>query len=228
MITTSWTGSRLWDLTKETNKSLLKIWWKEIISHIIDSYPIDIEIVVTLWYFWEKVRAFLVDKYPDRKIHYAHVNPYEGLWSSLWYSMLCAKEFLQCPFIFHCNDTIVNQYLPLSNQNWAWWYKVLDASQYTTFKTDGKTIVFYNKLKWASNFDYAHIWVVWIHEYKKFRNILDSLYKDNPNNTSLNDVYVLYEMIASWSNIGFIEFKEWLDTWNPDSLKLSAQKILSL
>jgi dTDP-glucose pyrophosphorylase len=223
LITTSWTGSRLWELTKDTNKALLKIWWKEIISYIIDIYPKDIEIVITLWYKWEKVREFLENNYKNRKITFVNIDKFEWPWSSLWYSILQAKNVLDTPFIFHCNDTIVNNYTPIIWKNWAWWFKVNDSTQYTTFKTDWKKIVSYNTEKWVSNYDFAHIWVVGIYEYEKFFEILEKLYKENPNNSSLNDVYVLNEMLKTGSNIEFIEFEKWLDTWNTESLN----KILS-
>jgi len=227
-ITTSWTGSRLWELTKNTNKALIRIWWKEIISHIIDSYPKNIEIVVTLWYHWDKVQDFLEKKYPSRNINYVYVDKYEWVGSSLWYSILKAKKFLEAPFIFHCNDTIVNKYIPSVNTNWAWWYKVNNSSQYTTFKTQWNKIISYNTNKWVLDFDYAHIWLAWIYEYEKFFNILEKLYNSDPNNSSLNDVYVLDEMLKTWSEIKYIEFSEWLDTWNIESLNISKEKIKTL
>lgn len=227
-ITTSGTGSRLWELTKTTNKALIQIWWKEIISHIIESYPENIKIVVTLWYYWDKVQDFLENKYPSRNINYVYVDKYEWVGSSLWYSILQAKKELNTPFIFHCNDTIVNKYIPSVNTNWAWWYKVNNSSQYTTFKTQWNKIISYNTNKWALDFDYAHIWLAWIYEYEKFFNILEKLYNSDPNNSSLNDVYVLDKMLKTWSLINFIEFNTWLDTGNLESLEISSSKISDL
>lgn len=227
-ITTSGTGSRLWELTKSTNKALIQIGGKEIIVHIIDSYPENIEIVVTLWYYWDKVKDFLVWKYPNRKITFVNVDKYEWPGSSLWYSILQAKKELNTPFIFHCNDTIVNKYIPEVENNWAWWYKVKDSTQYTTFNIDWDTISAYNTNKWAINFDFAHLWIAGIYEYEKFFNILEDLYNKNPINTSLNDVFVLDEMLKTWSEIKYIEFSTWLDTGNIESLDISKSKIQTL
>ena len=48
LLTTSGLGSRLGNLTKFTNKSLVRVGDKPVISHIIESYPDDVEFVVTL------------------------------------------------------------------------------------------------------------------------------------------------------------------------------------
>ena len=56
LLTTSGIGSRLGNLTKFTNKSLVRIGDKPAISHIIDSYPDDVEFVVTLGHHGSQVQ----------------------------------------------------------------------------------------------------------------------------------------------------------------------------
>lgn len=228
LITSSWTGSRLWELTKDTNKALIQINGKEIISYIIELYPQEVPIVITLGYHGPKVKDFVIKKYPERNIEFINVDLYEGPWSSLGYSMLQAKKTLNCPFIFHCNDTIVNRYETKVDTNWAGGHKVTDSSQYTTFKVSWDTIIQYHQVKWATDFDYAHIWVVGIFEYGKFWNTLEKLYTENPHNSSLNDVYVLYDMLQSGSKIDFIAFSDWLDTGNISSLEETKKNIWKL
>jgi NDP-sugar pyrophosphorylase family protein len=46
LITTSGVGQRLGDLTKYTNQSLVRLLKKPILSHIVESYPKDVELVV--------------------------------------------------------------------------------------------------------------------------------------------------------------------------------------
>ena len=48
LITTSGIGSRLGDITKYTNKSLVRIANRPVISYIIDQYPIETKFVFTL------------------------------------------------------------------------------------------------------------------------------------------------------------------------------------
>ena len=58
-VTTSGTGSRLFEYTKYTNKSLVKVGDKYVINYIIDSYPNDTIFVVTLGYYGNLVKDFL-------------------------------------------------------------------------------------------------------------------------------------------------------------------------
>lgn len=133
LITTSGTGSRLGNLTKETNKSLVLLQGKPIIDYIIESYPKEIELVFTLGYFGDKVKEYLIKQYPDKKLTFVWIDKYQGEGSSLGYSMLQAKDQLQCPFIFHCNDTIVVGKIPLPvNFNWNGGSKGLNPEIFNT------------------------------------------------------------------------------------------------
>ena len=107
LITASGLGSRLGNLTKFTNKGLVRIGKKPALSYIIESYPDDVEFVVTLGHYGDQVEQFLNLAYPDKKITYVPVENYDGEGSSLLYSMSLCKDELQCPFIFHACDTVV-------------------------------------------------------------------------------------------------------------------------
>ena len=99
LITTSGIGSRLGDIPSFTNKSLVSIGNKPVISHIIESYPKDTNFVITIGYFGTYVKQFLELAYPDKKIEYVKVDNYSGPGSSLGYSLLQAKKYLQCPLV---------------------------------------------------------------------------------------------------------------------------------
>ena len=71
LIPTSGLGARLGNLTRYTNKALIKIGDKAVISHIIDLYPHD-EFVITLGYYGDHVKQFLEMAYPDKKFEYVH------------------------------------------------------------------------------------------------------------------------------------------------------------
>lgn len=224
LLTTSWTWSRLWELTRNTNKSLLTVWEKIIASHIIDIYPNDIDIVVTIWYHWEDVKNKLEELYNTRNISFVKIFPYEWPWSSLWFSMLQAKDLLQCPFIFHACDTIIPKNWLEPDFNRCLWYKAEDSTPYTTFNVwENWKIKNYNKWKWAKEFDFAHIWVCWIHDYEKFWENLENLYNDDKLNTSLNDVSAISAMIDDGVEFKYFEEKNWLDTWNLEWFEKAKQ-----
>ena len=59
LITASGLGSRLGNLTKFTNKGLVRIGKKPALSYIIESYPDDVEFVVTLGHYGNQVEQLL-------------------------------------------------------------------------------------------------------------------------------------------------------------------------
>jgi len=65
LLTTSGIGSRLGTATKYTNKSLVTVGDRAAISQIIESYPDDIEIVITVGYFGDHVRDYVSLAYPN-------------------------------------------------------------------------------------------------------------------------------------------------------------------
>lgn len=225
LITTSGTGSRLWDMTKETNKSLLPLGDKLIISHLIDSYPIDVPIVLTVGYFGQKVVEETKKLYPDRDITFVTIDKYEWLGSSLAYSMLQAKDHLKCPFVFHACDTIIKTKIPAVEYNRVIGYNFPDSTQYTTFNVEWEYIKNYNKWKWAKEFDYVHIGLVGIHDYQEFWEELSNLYKADTNNGSLNDVVALSAMIDKWIKFKYLVINDRLDTGNVEALAHAQKNI---
>lgn len=225
LVTTSGVGARLGELAKYTNQSLVRLLKKPILSHIVESYPKDIEIVITLGYFGELVKEFLLLAYPERKFTFVPVDHYQGPGSSLVYSMLCAKKHLQCPFIFHAGDTVVMEEVPTPlTQNWCGGFKGQPNANYRSFiELDDKILAFRDK--GAVDFDYLHIGLVGIKDFEQFWQAAEELYRQNPNNTALGDVAVLDTMIHK--NIAFApkEFRTWLDIGNLEALIDARQKL---
>ncbi len=225
LITTSGTGTRLGDITKYTNKSLVKVGKKPVISYIIEAYPKNTQLVVTLGYFGNQVREFIEMVYPDRKIEFVQVDKYEGVGTSLGYSMLQAKNYLQCPFIYHACDTIVmEQHIPSPSTNWIGGYKGDGSSHYASFDiVDGKIKEIYDK--GYLNPDYLHIGLIGIKNYQEFWINLDNNYKKNPNDSTLNDVIALNAMFKENIDFKVINFKKWYDIGNVESLQKARQDI---
>lgn len=217
LITTSGVGSRLGEFTKFTNKSLLRVGKKPAISHIVESYPKDVEIVVTLGYFGNQVEDFLTISYPDRKFTFISVENFEGEGSSLLYSMLCAKEALQCPFIFHASDTILLDNIPSPAYNWNGGYKGNSSSQYTSFASNGDLVItFFDKGHLDP--DYLHIGIVGIHDYDVFWKLAENVISELKYSSQLSDVDVLKRFVKI-KEMRVQHFFKWFDIGNVEKMK---------
>lgn len=225
LITTSGTGSRLGEITKYTNKSLVKVGKKPAISYIIEQYPKDTQFVITVGYFGDQVRDFLKLVYPERKFKFVEVNLYEGEGSSLGYSMLQAAESLQCPFIYHACDTIVlGTKIPSPNINWIGGYRGQGSSHYASFDViDGKVRKMYDKGMMDS--DFLHIGLVGIHNFRSFWAKLRALHEKSSSNSALNDVEVIDAMMKNEDVFVPVEFKTWHDIGNIESLNKARVEI---
>jgi NDP-sugar pyrophosphorylase family protein len=222
LITTSGIGSRLGEFTKYTNKTLLRVGKKPVISHIIESYPIDTNFVITLGYYGDHVRDFLELAYPLTKFEFVNVDPFEGDGSSLLYSMLSAKSHLQCPFIFHASDTILTQDVPIPSKNWNGGFKGVGSSSYTSFDaSNNKVKVFYEKGNLTP--DYLHIGVVGINNYELFWEIAENIISINRKDNTLNDVLVLREFIKK-DNLELFEIKEWYDIGSVEKIRIAKER----
>jgi choline kinase len=231
LITSSGTGSRLENLTKDTNKSLVLLKNKPIIDYIIESYPKNVELVFTLGYFGDKVKEYLLKKYSDRKLTFVWVDKYQGEGSSLGYSLLKAKDELQCPFVFHCNDTLVfDQPIPSPEEyNWNAGSKGLDNNIFkieflSSFTVENGFMKVMNR-KGASEWDLFHIGLVGYKDYFEFWQALEKLYKENPNDSSLNDCAAMQIMVNKGIQFRAIEFKKWLDTGNLTTLSFAERNL---
>ena len=224
LITTSGTGSRLGELTKAVNKALVTVGEKTVIEHIVDAYSKETRFVVTIGYYGEQVRNFLMAAYPDRTFEFIEVDKYTGDGSSLGYSMLCAKDALQCPFIFHCNDTLVEGEIPPPTKNWIGTYEDGDVVQYTSWKvtSDGKLLF---QAKGAVDFDYIHIGLIGVCEYAAYWRILEELYAENSADQSLNDCKVLVRMLVEGRRFSIQNFATWYDTGNLAALEAARQAL---
>jgi len=217
LITTSGVGERLGDLTKYTNKALVKIGSKPAISHIIEAYPKDSLFVVTLGYFAEQVQDFLSLAYPRHNIKFVNVNPFVGPGSSLGESMLQAKSLLQGPFIYHASDTLVSEPIPPPKENWIGATRGDDMSQYASWTRQEGRLRFQEK--GALGADYAHIGLIGVHDYKAFWKALLELKSEKPDYGGLNDAQAVARMIDKGVKQKILEFPSWRDIGNVGSLQ---------
>ena len=222
LITASGLGSRLGNLTKFTNKGLVRIGKKPALSYIIESYPDDVEFVVTLGHYGNQVEQFLSLAYPDKKITYVPVENYDGEGSSLLYSMSLCKDELQCPFIFHACDTVVEKEEFDFSSNWVAGHKNGSSFQYRTLNVRNESLLKINE-KGEEFFDYVYIGLCGIKDYKLFWKYADEILEETTA-SSLSDCHVLTKMMDH-SDFSVVDYKTWYDIGNVDSLKKSREKI---
>ncbi len=221
LLTTSGTGSRLGELTKQTNKALVPLNGKPAISYIIDAHPKDTEFVVTVGYLGEQIREALPRLYPNHSFTFVEVDLYEGPGSSLGYSMLQAADQLQCPFIFHACDTLVfGREIPAPDNNWMASYRMEgDVSQYRTVEMgENGEATNINEKKQGSSQE-VFIGLFGVADYASYWRHLEALYKADTQDQNLNDVMPLNEMLKDGMNSDVITFPVWLDTGNPQALE---------
>jgi NDP-sugar pyrophosphorylase family protein len=223
LLPTSGTGSRLGNITKNLNKALIPLNGRAAVAYIIDSYPENVPIVITLGFLGQSVKDFLEKNYPKRPFEFVWVDKYEGPGTSLGYSMLQAKNNLQCPFVFHACDGIFIEKIPTPTRNWIggyvedWKTSTLSLTHYRTHTMKDNKIIHFNE-KGISRFDSLHIGLNGIFDYKLYWEILEDIYKRNPNDMQISDVPILGEMIKKGIEFDWKPFKIWLDTGNLQAL----------
>ncbi len=226
LITTSGIGSRLGELTKTTNKALVKVVGKPALDYILNSYPKDMEFVITVGYLKEQVISYIKENYPRLNVIFAEVDKFDGPGTSMGYSMLQARQYLNCPFIIQCNDTLVFEPIPSPVEgNWNAGTFGPSALSYTSFKRVGDSI---SKIadKGATDYDLLHIGFVGIKDHQLFWDCLAELYEKNPNDSVLNDTRTMNVMMERGAEFKPVEYKLWLDIGNPDALKLTEKYLL--
>lgn len=222
LIPTSGIGSRLGELTKYTNKALVRIGKKPALSHIIESYPENTDFVIMIGHYGQHIRDFISLAYPKLNVEYVVNEHTHGLGASLGRSMLEARDILGCPFIFHACDTLVNGPIPKPDNNWIGVYGGSDTTHYASWKVcDGKLCF---SEKGATQADFLHIGLVGINDYKLFWDMLEGLYRSNPDNTTLNDCQTIEKMIEKGSEMELVEFKTWYDVGNAEALRRARQE----
>jgi len=220
LITTSGIGERLKNLTKYTNKSLVKVGDKYAICFIIDSYEENTEFIITLGYFGKYVKDFLLIAYPNKIFTFIEVDNYVGKGSSLGYSMLKAKEYLQKPFIFHCCDSIIINKLNIADDlcnNVLYVYPCINSDNYANIKCNCDNVIEINS-KAHSDFDFVYTGVAFIYDYDSFWKNLQICYNKDQNNSNLSDVDV-FKIMLNESQIKYNVLENWYDTGNLISYK---------
>ena len=224
VILTAGIGSRLNNLTKNINKSLVSVANRPVISHIIDQFPKTCKFIIALGYKGELVKEFLQLAYSDRKFYFVEIDKYKGTGSGLGYSLLCCEKYLQEPFIFTSCDTLVRNQIQPPKFNWLGSAKLKNLGSYRTLEKEKNTIKkIQEKGKIKHKKNKAYIGLAGIKDYKIF---WEGMRNGKLSAIRQGEVYGLNKLIKK-KLVKDINFN-WFDTGTIENLLLarSAYKII--
>lgn len=218
LIPTAGTGSRLEDLTRHLNKSLITIANRPALAHLIDQFPADVEFVLALGHKGELVREFLSLAYPQRTFFFAEVYPFEGSGSGLGLSVLICKKFLQEPFVFCSCDTLVDESIPLPDTNWMGYSQVDDVHLYRTLRLAQGQVAEINEKGAEGDNLAAYVGLAGIKDYAFF---WDAMAEGEDRAILEGEAYGMRALLSRYvSGVAFT----WWDTGNKESLEKTKKR----
>ena len=165
-------GSRMGQITDKINKAILPVNFKAAISHIIEKFSKEVEIVIALGHKKETIVDYLTIAHPERKFTFVDIDKYMGPGTGPGYSLLQCKKYLQCPFVFFAADTLVLEDIPEPDRNWFGIAPVKETESYCTVKIKNNLICqLDDKIKTDNKF--AFIGLSGVHDYEIFWNALE-------------------------------------------------------
>lgn len=213
LIPTAGTGSRLGEMTRYVNKSLVSIANRPAICHVIEQFPHSAEFVIALGYKGHLVQEFLELAYPKRKFYFVRVNPFEGPGSGLGLTILACKEYLQQPFAFISCDTLVREEIPSLEQNWMAYADLDVIDQYRTLKIEAGLVgEICEKGIGKAGVDKPYIGLAGIFDYQVF---WDAMEKGGEQAIQLGEAYGMRRLLPKGVKAYCFT---WHDTGNPDSI----------
>lgn len=133
-------GTRMGESSNHINKAVLPVNGKAVISHIIEKFPNEVEIVIAVGHKKETVIDYLMLAYPERKFTFVEVDKIVGPGTGPGYSLLQCKPHLHGPFIFLAVDTIVLEEIPAPDHNWFGISPVKETERYCTVRIKNNLI----------------------------------------------------------------------------------------
>lgn len=198
---------------KDINMALLPVGDKSVISHIIDKFSKDIEIVIPVGYKSSQLQDFMAIAHLHRKITFVDVDNFNKPGSGPGYSLLCCKKHLQCSFIQFAGDTLVSEDIPAPDKNWFGVSEVDNTDRFSSVKIEnGKIIRLDDKIK--SDNKYAFIGLAGVKDYEHFWNSLE-----NNRDMIKGEVQVSNGFKSLIEKELFPEKFSWFDTGTMESYK---------
>ena len=221
-IPTAGTGSRLGDLTRNLNKSLLSVDNKPALSHIIEKYPKDTNFVIPVGFASDLVKQYIGIAHPSSNVTFVDVDLFEGEGSGLGYSLLKCRNYLNKPFIFHSCDTIVLESVPNIENNWVGLSKIQPTHEFRRVRVNEQAVVeFIDKDSEITAEQFTYIGLAGVNDHQKF---WESMKSGGVDAADLGEVYGLITLIDK--SITTFDFT-WFDIGSRNGLETARNNIRS-
>jgi len=221
-IPTAGIGSRVSGQSNNLNKGLIAIDNKPVLSHILEKFHPNVEVVIALGYGGDYVKQYLEIVYPERHFTFVEIKKYKGKGTGLGLTVNSCKEHLQCPFVFVSNDTIFEEqlYFDEIQYNWLGYSTTKAGSDYRSLEVDGDGNVIKLNDKTEDSEDFSYIGICGIKDYKDFWK-----YMKQKKSLTMGESYGILRLLESHK---FNSFKfSWYDTGNKKSLLNAKNKLKS-
>jgi hypothetical protein len=144
-ITAAGRGTRV-GAARGTNKALLPVGHRAVLSRILDRVSSDAEVVIALGHEGQQIRDFLGLVAGAHRFTFVDVPDYDALGSGPGASLLRCRPHLNCPFLLFACDTLVDGEVPEPVDNWIGVAAVDDSHPFLIADVrDGNVIGFFDK-----------------------------------------------------------------------------------
>jgi NDP-sugar pyrophosphorylase family protein len=99
------------------NKGMLPINHRAVISLILDKFPKEMPVIISVGWKAESLIEFLKVAHPERNFTFVEA-PYLTPGAGPGRSLLACKEYVPGPFVFTSCDTLVEEQIPLPERDW--------------------------------------------------------------------------------------------------------------
>lgn len=203
-------GSRLKYLTETKNKGLIPLGNKAVISHIIECFPKEYEIVMAVGYKGVSLSEYCTLAHPDRRFTFVTVRDWDDPKTDPGHSAFQCKAHLQRPFYLATADCLIESpSIPHMDGNWIGTYPTDYPEKYATVETQGGLVTSVLQ-KAARGHKDAFIGIAAVLDYAAFWSQLEA----SP----------VHELVSAWANpdqypAGLrTKTLGWYDTGNLDDL----------
>jgi len=190
------------------HKGLLPIQNIPIISHIINKFDKEKEIIITVGHLAEQIKSYVKFTHSDKKIKFIEIDKFSGKGSGPGYSLLQCKKELQCPFVFAPIDTFLDKEVELTvNNNWIGAVKIPKEESQKYCLINGKeklASIYYGEGELAYN------GIAGIHDYSNF-------WKELGNSNLINEEHQVTIGFKGLENVELKYFKNFYDTGTEES-----------